>query len=206
MDQRTIDLFFMRQALAAACMSDDPEKKVGAALLTDTGRGWELGYNRIPFPLQRITRYHNPDLKQIFIVHAEMDVLGVLGNMARQGTIYVTQPVCHVCAKHLILANIRRVVTLKHSPTSPTGYNPDTKWSSSWEQAWQMFAEAKVEQVELDGSELVGWDVGMVIGVDRVPHWIGGGGGNVGDGKAGGLESKPNNSPTSASDSEGQDA
>lgn len=78
----------------------------------------------------------NSKLSQILeygrVVHAEMHALASaarLGRSIRGSTLYCTTFPCHMCARHIIAAGIRRVVYIEPYPKSATGelYGPMVK-------------------------------------------------------------------------------
>lgn len=121
----------------AAQYSDDAETKVGAMLLLPEAEPF-FGANRFSrqmkdcFPLSTL---RGPS-KHFYIEHAERRVLAdvaAMGKRAEGGTLYVTLFPCAACARAIVRAGIRRVVT-----TEPDLRHP--RWGADWGAARVIFA------------------------------------------------------------------
>lgn len=124
-------------ARTSANMSDRPVK-VGAAVVGRKGKASStgLGWNQLPMGVAEIDTTHSRT------VHAEIAAI-LHAEFARGATLYVTCPVCHLCASVVIHAGISRVVTLPPPPGLADWYE------ASFAAARAMFAEAGVECVEV---------------------------------------------------------
>ena len=123
--------------------SKDPSTRVGAVLVSEDGLREYLGYNGFPRGVHDTAeRYENREEKYQFVVHAELNAILKAGLDARGGTLYVWPLfTCNECAKAVIQAGIRRVVT----PTACV-----ERWAEANEIAQQMYGEAGVEVRSLD--------------------------------------------------------
>ena len=116
----TKDHKFMELAYARARFSKDPSTQVGAIVVGPSGEDRASGYNGAPRgcsadepgDARRDTR---PE-KYFWFSHAE---LNAITNAARVGTplegctIFVTHPPCMDCARAIVQAGIKRVVTVE---------------------------------------------------------------------------------------------
>ena len=144
-----------REMLKAAYMiafelSDDPDTKNGAVVVSADGVIIGRGANRFPRSVQkRPDRLKRPN-KYNYMIHAEQDAIS---NAARQGhatlgaTLYCPWAACTSCAQLLIQAGIVRVVVHKqmHDRTPP-------RWQSLIAHAVEMFEEAGVIYEQFDGE------------------------------------------------------
>lgn len=127
-------------ALAVAELSKDPSTKVGALIIDDRGAIRAVGYNGFPRGVDDDPgRYADRAVKLRLIAHAEANAIA---NAAAVGTplngcsLVVTKFPCHECAKLIINAGIKRVLT---SPAAPGAWL-DSSLTASW-----MFDEAGVK-------------------------------------------------------------
>lgn len=124
--QEQWDGFFYRMAVLAAAMSKDPDRKVGAVLVTPDRRQVSPGYNGFPPDV--------PDLPSLLadrafklanMVHAEDNCLRQAPFPTAGCTVYVTSFPCLPCACKLREAGIRRLV----APRPDLGHH---RWGKSW--------------------------------------------------------------------------
>lgn len=145
------DMNLLYDALVEAGKSLDPNTKVGAAIALHGG-DIVFGHNHLPagVPNQEEVLRHRASKLQA-IVHAEMDALcraASAGHSTRNGTIYIactddTDEVwggcpCTNCAKHVIQAGIKRVVTFRRK----SGFS---KWHTELELAEDWLTRAGVQ-------------------------------------------------------------
>ena len=133
----------MNIARAIAQKSKDPNTQVGALLLDPEGGFGPGGYNGLPRKVPEYpARWERPE-KYRRVVHAEANALlaaARTGWATAGSTLVVTLFPCHVCAKLIIQAGVRRVITTP-------ALNP--AWSESFELSDEMLTEAGVEIVLL---------------------------------------------------------
>ena len=149
----TKDHKFMGLAYARAQFSKDASTKVGAIIVGPAGEDRASGYNGAP----RGCRADEPGdprgterpEKYFWFSHAE---LNAITNAARVGvplegcTIYVTHPPCMDCARAIVQAGIKRVVTVRPS----AGFVE--RWEEHMSRSQRLFDECGVayEEIECD--------------------------------------------------------
>lgn len=137
------DLRFMEIALDVSRWSKDPSTKVGAVVVQGR-RIRATGYNGFPRGIADDGRLEDRLTKYAIVVHAEMNAVLDAGRDCEGATLYLhgmPGPPCSSCAKHMIQAGIRRVVTR-------AGETPE-RWREDLERSRALLAEAGVELVEL---------------------------------------------------------
>jgi dCMP deaminase len=124
--QEEWDGLFMRLALDVAHMSKDPNRRVGAVIVTPNRRQLSFGYNGFPKDIPDTPALlGNKAFKREHIVHAEDNCLQQTEFNPRGCTLYVTRFPCNDCAVKLREARIGRVV-------SPRPDYDHEFWGSSW--------------------------------------------------------------------------
>lgn len=112
--------YFMSVALIASKLSQDPNTKVGACLVSNDNKIISTGYNSFLdegiegyFPMSREGEFHKT--KYAYVFHAEENcIIGKDFNITNGGTIYTTLYPCNNCAKLIINTGIKRVIYLEH--------------------------------------------------------------------------------------------
>jgi deoxycytidylate deaminase len=152
------DIFYLRKARTLAAASDDPSTKVSVVIATEDHK-LVFGINYIPVP--RIMETMSRDEKLALVVHAEM---GAICTAARYGdklngsTLYMVaygvkerqywgSAPCLECAKHVIAAGIKRVVTIGGLPV------PD-RWFTSVSKGFDLLQEAGILYTEVFYAQL----------------------------------------------------
>jgi dCMP deaminase len=140
------DQRFMELARLVSTWSKDPSTKIGVALVKDR-KVVSTGYNGFPAGIADDDRLHDRPVKYTLVVHAEMNALLQAGHDASHSTAYLwgfPGPPCQQCAKHLIQAGVKRVVTRAGED------NP--RWAEDFKIARAMLAEAGVtlDTIEMD--------------------------------------------------------
>ncbi|KAI8468282.1 MAG: cytidine deaminase-like protein [Monoraphidium minutum] len=126
------DDYFMSVAFLSAQRSKDPNKQVGAVIVSPDNIILSIGYNGFPrgcpdgaLPWAKKSRSGNVlDTKYPYVVHAEANALLNKNQASVAGTrVYVTMFPCNECAKLLIQAGITEVIyheskveSVKHHP------------------------------------------------------------------------------------------
>lgn len=129
-------------AVAVSASSKDPNRKVGAIIVTPFGDPIAWGYNGFPRRLNDDHRLYDPETKLKLMVHAE---LNAIINCARQGhrtvgnTLVCTLAPCVKCSIEIIQAGITHVVC----PDTPA-LEPRSKWAKGAIEGKQLLAEAGV--------------------------------------------------------------
>lgn len=149
----TKDHKFMGLAYARAQFSKDTSSKVGAVIVGPAGEDRASGYNGAPRGC-RADELGDPrgterPEKYFWFSHAE---LNAITNAARVGvplegcTIYVTHPPCMDCARAIVQAGIKRVVTVRPS----AGFVE--RWEEHMSRSQRLFDECGVayEEIECD--------------------------------------------------------
>ena len=109
------DKRFLEMAKLVASWSKDPSTQVGAVAVRNRNVIAQ-GYNGFPRGMDDDPQYYNDrPLKYRLIVHAEMNAIynaAENGVSLKGSTLYVYGlPVCNDCAKGLVQAGIKRIVT-----------------------------------------------------------------------------------------------
>ncbi|CAG9467011.1 unnamed protein product [Pedinophyceae sp. YPF-701] len=113
------DDYFMAVASLSAQRSKDPNKQVGACIVSAENVILGIGYNGFPrgchdddLPWAKESENGDPlDTKYPFVCHAEMNAIMNKNSASLQGArIFVTLFPCNECAKLIIQAGIREVV------------------------------------------------------------------------------------------------
>lgn len=149
----TKDHKFMELAYARARFSKDPSTQVGAIIVGPAMEDRSSGYNGAPRGCSADEpgddrREVRPE-KYFWFSHAE---LNAITNAARVGvplegcTMYVTHPPCMDCARAIVQAGIKRVVTVRPS----AGFVE--RWEEHMSRSQRLFDECGVayEEIECD--------------------------------------------------------
>ena len=144
---------FMGLAYARAQFSKDTSTKVGAVIVGPAGEDRASGYNGAPRGCGADEpgdpRGTGRPEKYFWFSHAE---LNAITNAARVGvplegcTIYVTHPPCMDCARAIVQAGIKRVVTVRPSADFVE------RWEEHMSRSQRLFDECGVayEEIECD--------------------------------------------------------
>lgn len=128
----------------AQANSNDPRDKVGAVVLTATGKSF-YGVNRFPDGIADDDRWHDRELKNQIVLHAEVSaILGCLRAGLRPRALYVTKPPCVRCAGVILASGIRYVTFPQRDKTST--------WADSQKKAIDLFLEANTYVREVEYS------------------------------------------------------
>ena len=145
---------FMGLAYARAQFSKDTSTKVGAIIVGPAGEDRASGYNGAPRGCSadepRDPRGTKRPEKYFWFSHAE---LNAITNAARVGvplegcTIFVTHPPCMDCARAIVQAGIKRVVTVEQ--------NADfyERWKEHILRSRRLFSECGVEFEVLNAND-----------------------------------------------------
>ena len=127
--QEEWDSFFLRFARDVAGMSKDPDRQVGAVVVTPDRRQLSLGYNGFPPEVEDLpSLLADRDFKLANMVHAEVNCLRQAPFPLEGCTLYVTRFPCNRCAERIMASGIYRVV----APAPDFGH---ARWGTSWRQA-----------------------------------------------------------------------
>ncbi len=141
---------FMDLAFLVASWSKDPSTKTGAVVVGPDREIRATGYNglvrgvddNIPERMERPTKYD-------FFEHAERNAVYnacLTGTSLKGCVIYATHAPCTDCARAIIQAGIKTVVTNKLEIDEHT---PKGTWRDKLNYSAQMFKEAVIEYIEL---------------------------------------------------------
>jgi dCMP deaminase len=131
------DNYFLDLAFAVATASKDPSTQVGAVIVRPDRTVASLGYNGFPRGIKDTDeRLNDRPTKYAMVVHAEPNAILSAREPVRGYSVYTTLFTCSDCAKLLIQAGIKRVI-------SPT-YDIE-RWEKSLTLSKCLFAEAGVE-------------------------------------------------------------
>lgn len=141
------DRFFFEMAHGVAELSKDPDRKVGALLVSPDRRQFSMGYNGFPPHMEDLpSLLADREFKRQNMVHAEDNCVrhGVIGHGSVSGfTLYVTRFPCQECAIKVASAGVHRVV-------APTPNFEHPRWGASWLKAYGVLRSHKVDVVEVD--------------------------------------------------------
>jgi dCMP deaminase len=122
-----------------AAWSKDPDRKVGAVLVSADRRRIAVGYNGFPRGIDDSQeRLGDRELKNALTVHAERNVLDNASFERAGCTLYVTRFPCVECAKGIIQCGLRVVVAPKPDLSHP-------RWGENWGLAASLLTEAGVD-------------------------------------------------------------
>ena len=133
---------FMGLAKHYATWSKDIKTGVGCVIVSETNNEISMGYNGFPRGANDSIneRYYKP-LKYAWTEHSERNAIfkaAKEGHSTDGCKMYVTYFPCHECARAIIQAGIKEIIT----------YEPDfshEKWGESWNIALDMFEECGVK-------------------------------------------------------------
>lgn len=132
------DLYYLDIALAVSMGSKDPNRKVGAILVTKDKRQLSFGYNGFPANMPDLKSYlKDKDFKNLHMVHAEDNCLRQAPFPTEGCSLYVTRFPCEHCAEKIAKAKVARLVAPKPDLEHPT-------WGPSWERSLDLFAQSGV--------------------------------------------------------------
>ena len=124
--QQEWDEFFMGIARSVGELSKDPDRKVGAVLVSPDRRQMSIGFNGFPPETEDLpSLLADRDFKLANMVHAEVNCLRQAPFPLEGCTLYVTRFPCDRCAERIVAAGIRRVV----APAPDFGH---ARWGDSW--------------------------------------------------------------------------
>ena len=141
------DGFFMGLARQAALCSKDPDRKVGAVLVSPDRRQLSIGYNGFPASVpDRPEWLEDKERKLKHMVHAEPNCLLQAPFSPIGCTLYVTRFPCYDCAaEHILFYGVKHVV----APRPDFGH---LRWGESWihAQARLQAAGVKITYMEVE--------------------------------------------------------
>lgn len=109
------------KALAAAELSKDPNRTVGAAVM-DADKRFTDGFNGFPkHIIDSPELLLDRDRKRSLMVHGEINALDA-AHTTRDCILFVTAPCCHVCALQIVNRGIIAVHCLKNEPGDFAAY------------------------------------------------------------------------------------
>lgn len=150
-----VDRHFLRQALEWSSMSNDPNTRVGAVIISTEGEPLSGGYNQFPRGIAEThERLGDRTLKNKIMVHAERDAII---NAARTGVsikgsiLYLActddsgliwgGPPCTFCTCEILHAGITRIVSYRLKPVS-------SNWHTDLAFARELIAEKGISYTE----------------------------------------------------------
>lgn len=136
------DAFFYGMAQKVAELSKDPDRRVGAVLVTTDRRQMSIGYNGFPPELPDLpSALADKAFKLRHMRHAEHNCLLQAPFSPSGCTLYVTRFPCLPCAERVAAAGVARVVAPQFSAGS--------KWYESWNQALRRMTVEGIEVVRV---------------------------------------------------------
>ncbi len=123
------DNFLMAMAVHVSTMSKDPDRKVGALLVSPDRRQVSFGYNGFPAAVpDEPALLGDKVFKLAHMVHAEDNCLRQAPFSPVGCTLFVTRFPCTHCADLILAAGVRHLV----APMPDFGH---LRWGDSWNQA-----------------------------------------------------------------------
>lgn len=108
-------------------MSKDPQRGVGAVLVSVDGRQSAVGYNGLPTGVPDTAENWARPRKYDLVVHAEVNAVVNCPFDPRGGTLYCVVRPCHRCLGPVANAGVRRIVFYSDNP--PFAGNDTGLWS-----------------------------------------------------------------------------
>lgn len=147
----------MTRAYEVATKSNDPSTQNGAILVNDKGLVVAEGWNRFPAGhRENRVRMDNREHKYGVIVHAEEAAIWDAikkGQCTKGLTLVCPWAACSMCARSILEAGIKRVVTHAEAMAREHVSSKGRKqWDDTIRRARAMFIEAGVEYQEIDGE------------------------------------------------------
>lgn len=150
------DRRFLELAKHVSEWSKDPSSKIGAVIVDpETNVVVGMGYNGFPRGVGDDTyRLNTRDLKLHYIVHAEVNAILNANKSVRGCTIYIhpiimQPPCCSECAKFIVQAGIKRIV-------SYTPLELSTRWKDQSKFANHMITESGIQCSYIERGEQQG--------------------------------------------------
>lgn len=144
--QQEWDEFFMGMARSVGELSKDPDRKVGAVLVSPDRRQMSIGFNGFPPETEDLpSLLADRDFKLANMVHAEDNCLRQAPFSPAGCTVYVTRYPCLTCASKLKAAGVRRVV----APRPDLGH---ARWGKSWAVATAILVAAGVSITHIEAN------------------------------------------------------
>ncbi len=138
------DHWFLGMAKYISTASKDPSTQVGAVITDKRNRVISTGYNGFPRGVKDTpARLNDREVKYSMVVHGEINAL-LFATQPLDGTTLYLWPFlsCSKCTAIIINSGIKRVV-------APLNFNP--RWEKSIELSQELYHEAGVQVVLLDG-------------------------------------------------------
>ena len=143
---------FMRLACEVATWSKDPDRGVGAVVVTPDGRQFSAGYNGLPRGVDDSPdRLHDRDLKLALTVHAEVNAVINSPFDTRGCSLFTTCHPCVACACVIIQAGVVAVY-YRRGPGDSTPEGSRSRWHFSWGQSFDLLSEAGVLVLRVDAQ------------------------------------------------------
>lgn len=138
---------FLNLAETVSTWSKDPSAKVGAVLADDRKRVIAMGYNGFPDRIVDDEKLlADRDRKLQLVIHAELNAILNSPILTLGLHLFVTQPCCDNCAKHVVQAGIKTVSWVEPKADF------SERWKPSIETAKETFKLAGVTVYEYPRS------------------------------------------------------
>lgn len=138
-DRSKWDATFYAMAAEASKLSKDPDRKVGAILVSPDRRHISLGYNGFPTDVpDTVDHLADREFKLQHMVHAERNCIAQAPFNLTGATLYVTRFPCRECAEVIVLSGVARIL-------APAPNYQHERWGQSWFMARAHLAASGVE-------------------------------------------------------------
>ena len=147
---------FLQMAELVASWSKDPSTKCGAVIVRPDKTIASVGFNGFPMGTDDSDElYADRDLKYSRVVHAEVNAI-LHARESLHGYVMYTWPgglgpSCDRCTTNIIQAGIGTVVHIYDNHDDDGAFN--TRWGEAVKRGLQMYQEAGVNVVQLNGLE-----------------------------------------------------
>lgn len=128
---------FFKLALEVATWSKDPNKQVGAVIISEDKKEISYGYNGFPQKIADDARLQHKSTKNDLSLHAEVNAILNAKKSLVNWSLYCSEAICEHCALVIIQAGITRVIMPSVLSSS--------SWQKSCERAIALFKEANVK-------------------------------------------------------------
>lgn len=139
--QKDWDTFFYGIAHCVAMLSKDPDRQVGAVIVSPDKRQMSFGYNGFPSHIEDLPVYLiDREFKLANMIHAEANALKQAPFATAGCTLYATSFPCLDCAVKLKDAGITKIV-------APTPDFHHHRWGEQWQKAMFLFERSVIQVV-----------------------------------------------------------
>lgn len=143
---------YMRIAREVSYWSKDPSSKIGAVIVSETGRILATGYNGFPEKMEdNPSDYENREFKYKRIIHAEenalLNALKYSVNIQNSSIFVYNLPICSNCARLIAQSGISEIYLCYND-------NNITRWKESFDISKSIFKECNIKITRIQEKDL----------------------------------------------------